>query len=277
MANCLLGYRNWAARGALSGGSWRASRPLANLQDIVVAKVARSTDATTGSTIVLVDLGVARPVRIMGVVGHNLGLAATQRWRGATSQANLTAAPGYDSGAEAVWRGTDTPDLNTDEAGEPIHRPVALSVAAADQSWRWWRLDIADTGNAAGYVELGYLMLWAAWQPSRNFSYGKSLGLETGTIREESIGLVETHDRRASRRTEKFAIENLPPADAKIALRIERERDLDRPMFWLPNPGAPEEWLDRAFLARMTVLGPLDNPTLRRERSVWDLREVAGG
>lgn len=277
MANCLLGYRNWAAGATLSGGSWLASRPLAHLQDIVLARVARTVDATTGSTVIVADLGAARAIRIMGLVGHNLTAAATQRWRGAASEAGLTSAPGYDSGGVAVWRGTDTPDTNTGEDGQPIHRPVALQVAAADQSYRWWRLDLADAANPAGYVEAGYLMLWQAWQPTRNFSYGKSLGLETGTIRQESIGLVETHDRRASRRTEKFAIENLPPADAKIALRIERERDLDRPLFWCPNPETPDEWLDRAFLCRMTVLGSLDNPSLRRERSVWDLREVAGG
>lgn len=277
MANCLIGHRNRAVGATISGGSWRSSRPLANLQDIVLARVARSTDATTGSTYIVIDLGQAWPIRIMGVVGHNLGLTATQRWRAAASQAALTSSPAYDTGAVAVWRGTDTPDLNAGEDGLPIHRPVVLSIADTDQSYRWWRLDLADTGNAAGYVELGYLMLWEAWQPTRNFSYGKSLGIETGTIRQESIGLVETHDRRASRRTEKFAIENLPPTDAKIALRIERERDLDRPLFWCPDPGAPDEWLDRAFLCRMTVLGSLDNPSLRRERSVWDFREVAGG
>jgi hypothetical protein len=277
MANCLLGYRNWAAAATLSGGSWQAARPLANLQDLVLARVARSADATTGSTVVVADLGQARAVRILGLAAHNLTASATQRWRGAASEAGLTAAPGWDSGAVAVWRGSDTPAANAGEDGLPVHRPVALAVADSDQSWRWWRLDLADTGNPDGFVEAGYLMLWQAWQPSRNFSYGKALGLETGTIRQESIGLVETHDRRASRRTERFAIENLPPADAKVALRIERERDLDRPVFWMPDPGAPDDWHDRAFLARLSVLGALDNPSLRRERSVWDLREVAGG
>ncbi len=277
MANLLLGTRNWITGATLSGGSWSVAWPLANLQDIRLFRVARSADAVATSTVVIVDLGVARPIRILGFVNHSLSSAATQRWRGATSQGNLTAAAGYDSTVVPVWRGTDTAEGNADEEGQPIHMPVGLVVPPADESWRWWRLDIADTANAAGHIELGYLMLWSVWQPTRNFSYGKSLGLETGTIRQESVGLVEDFDRRRSRRTERFAVENLPPADAKIALRLSRDRDLDRPTFWMPDPGDPDQWLDRAFLARLSVLGSLDNPSLRRERTVWDIREVVGG
>ena len=277
MANLLLGTRNWAASATLSGGSWSSAWPRANLQDLVLARVARSADATAAATVVVADLGAARAIRIAGFVGHNLTAAATQRWRAAASEAGLTAAPAYDSGAVAVWRGSDTPDGNADEAGRPVHQPAGLVVPAAEQSYRWWRLDLADTANPDGRVELGYLMLWSCWQPQRNRSYGASLGLETGTIRQESIGLVETHDRRASRRTARFAVENLGPADAAQALALARERDLDRPVFWMPDPEDEEGWLARAFLARLSVLGSLDNPTLRRERIAWDLREIVGG
>jgi hypothetical protein len=55
--------------------------PLTNLKDRRLSKVARSTDDALTSTIVKVDLGVARSIRLVAVPKHNLSTAAKARVR----------------------------------------------------------------------------------------------------------------------------------------------------------------------------------------------------
>lgn len=90
MANCLFGWPVYSDVGvtyspSLSGGSWLAALPLANLQDRRLAKVARSTNDAQASTMFEVDLGVARAVRLVGLPVHNLSTAAKWRVRGFAS------------------------------------------------------------------------------------------------------------------------------------------------------------------------------------------------
>ena len=91
MGNILLGVQNFADTGyyepLLSGGDWLAALPLANAQDKVFSKVARSADADTGSTRFHADLAVERDVRLLAVCNHNLGRSARARFRGSKRSA----------------------------------------------------------------------------------------------------------------------------------------------------------------------------------------------
>lgn len=271
MALPLLGFNNRAVGATLSGGSWQAEWPRSNAVDIVLARVARSTDAQATSTRMRLDLGAAAEIRIVAITGHTGTAAATITVAAASTQGGL-ASPAL-SVTQPVWLGGNTP------ADTAMHLPCALVILPAGTAWRWWDVIMTDTGNPAGRVEWGYLQLWEALELPRGPSFGTALAPETGTIRQETIGLVAHFDRRPSRRAVRFSVAGLPLATADRILDIVRDRDLDRPLFWVPDPAPadPGRLLRRAFLARARVLTALEQPYAAYEGAAIELEEVVGG
>lgn len=94
----------------LSGGSWLTALPLSNLQNRELAKVARSSNDDLTSTIIKADLGVARAVRVVAGVKHNLSSAAKVRGR------LMGAVPIYEDNALEAWTPSGTPVLTAGQA-----------------------------------------------------------------------------------------------------------------------------------------------------------------
>ena len=79
MAKLQLSLTNVADAATLSGGLWLGTAPLANLQQKLLSKVARSVDLLAASTRLDVDLGNASTiVRFVALARHNLTTAATE-------------------------------------------------------------------------------------------------------------------------------------------------------------------------------------------------------
>lgn len=272
MALPLLGYRNHAETATLFGGAWAAAWPRENMRTTILDQVAETADTAEASTTVTADLGVARPIRFATVTGHNWRAGATLELRGAASEAGLASAPPVEV-EQAVWLGGNAP---TDTVQ---YRPAALIVLPADADWRWWRLTASDVGNPAGALTWGYLGLWEAIEMPVGPGFGASLAPETGTIRQETIGLVAKFDRRPSRRTTRFTLDGLDLATADRILDLVLERDLDRPLYWIPDPDPsdPGRLLRRSFLARARTLTALEQPWTRHERAGFELEEIVGG
>lgn len=186
MANVALLWNKPSDAGTYSGGSWVGGLPLANLAEADVKRVARSTNATVGSTQFRIDLGAAVPPVSSDFVllGHNLSMAATIRIV-VTSDAS-DASPGartLDTGQLPAWVPTVVigalpwgawPWNGIDPTAYPsgptfFHR--AASVVLGRYVWCY----INDTANAAGYVEAGRFMAGAGWSPQVNAAYGASI------------------------------------------------------------------------------------------------------
>lgn len=80
-----IGYPNRIDAATLSGGSWEASLPRDNLKTRYLSQVARSTDDALASTKFTADLGSDRVIRSVGLMSHNLSLAALVRVRARTA------------------------------------------------------------------------------------------------------------------------------------------------------------------------------------------------
>jgi len=116
---------------------------------------------TTGTTeYVVADLLSAKSITLVWLGFTNLTSAATWRIRGATSEANLTGAPGYDSGSLTFWPRNDLDDLGY----ERFH---GFHVLPSVQTFRYWRIDLVDVGNTDGYLQAGRLYIANPWEPSR--------------------------------------------------------------------------------------------------------------
>lgn len=133
MAKVLFGAPIYSDTGVLytpvlSGGSWEAALPLANLKDRRLSRVARSTDAAITSTKILIDLGVARPVRLVGLPKHTLSSAAQWRVRGSSAVLTNVAA---NPQAPNSWTSAGTPVITTGQT-DPWGGTAAILVEDDD-------------------------------------------------------------------------------------------------------------------------------------------------
>lgn len=111
-----------------------------------------------------------KTVQSWGPLYTNARDGDTVRLRVATSEANLTASPTYDSGTIDVWPGTGDLSHWLKTLGYVHSR---LTVPAASQvSAAWGRIDFDYTGNSDGFVEVGGLGIDTMHQPDKGHQVG---------------------------------------------------------------------------------------------------------
>jgi hypothetical protein len=271
MSNCLFGWPNysdvWGSQTpTFTGGigSWQSALPLTNMQDRRLAKVARSTDATAANTAFEVDLKTARGIGCLALTGHNLTASATVRWRGGASSGAYT----YDSTALAVsWSAT------TAEDRLGVNCP-AVHIPTAVQSFRFWRCDVSDTGNPAGYVEIGRLVVAARFQPTINISYGASLSWEDDSTRLVSDGGAALYNVRSKRRGITAVLDNIAEAEALGTLeKMQHQAGTTGQVFFVWDTADTTYLHERAFLACFRQLSALEAPYVSRYRAAFSLVE----
>lgn len=259
MSNIVIGHQNFAdvsvsqTPAFAAFGSWSVALPLTNLQDRRSHKVARSADALAASTKFRIDLGAARAVRVMALAFHNLSTAATVQWKGGTSAG---ATDVYDSGALAMSYAAVTAE---DMVG--INFPV-VNVPSADKTARHWEVDIVDTGNAAGYVQIGRLFLSAGYQPTTNMLVGASLGLEDDSTSTKTDGGTMTYQEKATkRRVLRFVLDVIAETEAFASgWKIQRLMGTTKQAFVVFNPSDTTLLHERSFPGVLRDLKGIDFP-----------------
>lgn len=143
-------------------GSASSTLGKVNLQSLNPRQYWRSS---TDTPHIVIDLGSAADIRLVSVLYGNFVQADTWRVRGATSEANLTSSPGYDSGSVSAW--PDGADLSS---WDRTHTRLYLSTA---ETFQWWRIDFDASSNSDGYVEAGRLYVSEGIQPATGVSASK--------------------------------------------------------------------------------------------------------
>ncbi|HXG71391.1 MAG TPA: hypothetical protein VNJ04_12370 [Gemmatimonadaceae bacterium] len=251
----------------LSGGSWQAALPLANLQDRALARVARSTNTLASSTQFEVDLKTARPVRVLALPRHAISFTGTIRVRASNTEGNF-AAPLYDTGTVNVWpAGIDAEKVEGMNLGWTHVTPETVTA-------QYWLFEISDAGNTAGYLDLGRLVIAQGWQPSINMQYGAKLGLETATEREVTDGGAAVYSRRATRRTAMFTLDDLPDTEAlESGFDMQRIAGTSGQLMFVFDPADTAQMHRRSFLAVLRELSALDHPYFNRNSIPFGLVE----
>src|SRR6185503_9872706 len=203
LARCLLCYPNYAEpqyaatttatvttrTPAYSGGSWQAALPLSNFALGKLYKPARSTDATNASTKFDIDLGENRWIGAVALIRHNLTpVVGTSRVKvtvddtaGFGSPLNTPAfvnafQPARAAGSLPNGWALDTTNAPTQE--ELQHYRSLACVVVLDQNYfgRYVRIEIDDSTNSMGYVQLGGLFVGPWFQPNVNMSPRPQIG-----------------------------------------------------------------------------------------------------
>lgn len=284
MSNCMIGFPNRTDAATLSNGSWVSTLPLANLQNRVLGKVARSADATLASTKFDMDLGAPKNIRLAAIINHNCSLTALMRLRGA-SDSGFTSVV-YDSGWTAVWPvvyTTSSLEWEDDNwwscqyTAEEMAGYTAAFVQALPTNTlaRYWRIEINDTTNSAGYVQIGRVFIGPAWQPSISMTYGEAIAWETATTAQTALGGAEYFQRRTPYRVQTFTLNWMNTDEAlSNAFEIQRRAGMDAEVLWVFDPDDTVHALRRRFIGRLRKLNPIQHPYLNTHSTAFEIKEL---
>ena len=176
MSNFLLCTPTLSDSATLTGTQAKGDNGVANLQRQSLGRLYR-TDLICE---IEIDLGSAQEIDFISLVGHN-GSGSITIKAGTTS-----AVSDYTSGSLDLITGNDVDyDKNL------------FSALITAQTYRYWKLEIDDTGNADGYFQAGRLYISKAFQPSFNMSYGLAHGFRDNsrtarTISQDAISVERT-------------------------------------------------------------------------------------
>ena len=178
----LYNMDTWDA-GTIAGSSEVTGLEDDNAVHDFVGKPWRTTGDTSETW--TIDLGGATSITCVGIFNHNFTSAATVKL-----QANATdswGSPSYDQ----------TLTIATDADSVVLPRLVFF----LSESYRWWRLDIADAANPDGYIQIGRIAGGAYWEPTRTINDGFSLGNDDPSMGTRQPGTSWYSRQRAKYRT----------------------------------------------------------------------------
>lgn len=277
MSNCLFGFPDWTQNTplrtpAMSGGSWLSALPVSNAMDRRLSRVARSSDATSSSTQLTVDLGVARSVGVLSVLVPNLTKSSTPtvQWEGA-SDAGFTSIV-YDSGALQAWPSGITAEDVTGPDGN-VMNVWSTHIPAAAQTARYWACLIVDTANADGYIDVARVIIAGGVQLAVTLDDGAQMGIESNSTSEDTDGSATIYQTKRRRRNDKFSISNTTNTEALGTLhKMMFSLGTTGQVFWAPDPADTTYGWKRNYLGVLKELSPLQGNSTRWNTQ-WSIRE----
>ena len=284
MGRLTLCYPDRCASATLSSGSWQTHLRLNNLKSAPLGIVARSTNATTGSTEVRADLTISRPVGVLVLCAHNLSSVAQYRVQG--SNVSDFSVAEYESGMVDVWPSfwsTEALDWEDDrwwdgkitEEERAGYTANLVHLLDTETYARYWRLMMFDTTNPDGYVQAGRLIIAQAWQPAVNHDWGAKLGYETDTQSESALDGSRYFDVRPRRRFFSCQLSWLDSDEAYgRILEMMRALGTHQELFVLTDHDDVLNRMRRSFLATFRQLNAIEAPYLNAHSVALEFTEV---
>lgn len=157
-------------------GSQTTVGPAANLSNDFLGRCWR----TTGSSWIVIDLGVAQDVDTIALLATNLQSADSVRIRSSNTLGNLTGA----SPAGSFLSDTTLGGHASADAAKRLHRSVMARPGTI--SARYWRIDVT---TSLSNFSAGRLVIGKAMQAADNFDYGWNFQvLDLGSTETTSSG-----------------------------------------------------------------------------------------
>lgn len=283
--NCGICHPNRIDSATLSGGAWVESLPLENLQDRALARIARSIDADPESTWFDIAFDRQRTIDVIAFIAHNFSFSCRLRLR-ASDQSDFSTLK-LDSTFDAwpavsgdwnidelewendnYWLGSYTQE---DTEGQT---PIASRVLPSPVQARYWRIDIADSNNPAGYIDLGRVFIGNVFLRTKiNMSYGASFGYEDSTGIETAISGAEYFDPREPIPVVRFELAYMSEEEAYAqALELIRRAGLSKEVFFIFDPTDSTYAPQRNIYGRLRQLNPLELASFRFHRMAFEIK-----
>lgn len=285
MGTIQFSYINRADEATLSGGSYQPTLPIANLQETNMAMVARTLDVTAASTRIDVDFGASgKLIRLVGLMRHNCTVNATYRITGSNS--SVSGSEGYDSGTLNVWpRIYSLTDLDFEEpnwwtgqidAAEAALYPIKLlHDLGANYLLRYWRVQINDTANPAGYLQFSRFWMGPVWAPEVGYGYGGRMLWEPRDRSSVSRNGKRYAERINPIRVFSLRLESVSDADAYgRVLDMQRRLGSEGQVVVIPDPDDTGQRHRRDIIARIRRSGGAAHSSFGRQQAEMELEEL---
>lgn len=178
----------------------------------------------------------------------------------------------YDSGYLSVWPSNVYPSaaMNAGDAriggGYTAEEALSLSpsftlVPSSPQTARYWRVNIADTGNTAGYIDLARLVLADSYIPSLNMAYGAKLTWSSESTRTTTDGGAYVHQAKPRRRLLECVLDDMPQDELLANLfEIARRVGTTEQLYVVFDPADATHAVRRNFLGVLNRIDALTFP-----------------
>lgn len=275
MANALIAWDNAVVDACqiYNDGYGTYTATLENLKKASLAQrwvspgvAAADTRFTCGFAV----FGVNPTIALVALCTHNLTLSATVRVR-ASNVANF-ASTTYDSGTLNAYAAGMTEARRKGMRQNWIHR---LSTPTAAP---YWRFDISDSGNAAGFVSVGRLFAGTGlWQPTVNMIAGNtSLAWESNTEVQKALDGSEWFLDGEGHRVARFRLGDMPMAEM-----LDNAFDLcraacsnKREVIFQYDPADTLQSVRRQMFGRLRTLGALEEANPLTARTLFEVKEL---
>lgn len=176
----------------------------------------------------------------------------------------------YDSGWVNGW-----PSGLSLEDADGLNVPFILIPATA-QSARYWSVQISDEANAAGYVQIGRLMITGILQPTVNMLTGAKIGLDTDTQGKNTDGGQTIFNVKPVRRSADFVLDQEPESEAQGTFwKFQRLVGKHGQFLFVFATDDTTYLHERGFPATLEVLGGVEYPyVIARNRTPYRVREI---
>lgn len=261
MGNIVLLYEDNGAVISLGGGDYEASLPITNLLTNDLSQVARTTSVALVDTLAQVTLDANYYAKAI-VLGPG-NFTPLMKYRIRTYSDAFTTIK-YDSG----WRYSEAGQVDAPiEWGEPnfwlrgnTGRTNLIHVFDQPELARYWQIEIDDTTNADGYLNIGRLFMPMGWQPSLNYSVGGSQGWTNNAISQQMLGGGEVVRNLPRQRTFACQFDFLTEAEATLEMhRVMEAVGYSKPVFLIPNPSESANMHRKSFFARIVQPDPVSH------------------
>lgn len=282
MSQLFIGWPNRIDDATLSGGSWLSGLPLANLKDRALSHVARSTNAATASTVIDLDLGQPRSLRAFSLINHNLSQAGS--WR-----IKLGSAAGgsdiYNGAYQAAWFLSFDANMLEWESNNwwsgivddeyTRHPYIAPIILPTWYSARYLRIEINDTANPDGYIQIGRVFTGGGISPTYGAAYGLQEGWDDLSVLDSTLSGSLVTDVRRRRRYAKFSLETIDnDSEAPLVHEMLRRVGSSGEVLYLPNTANYQDCQRYGFVGRLRELSPIEYPYYRTRSIGLSIEEL---
>jgi len=277
----MLGWPNRSHKATFSGGDWMTELPLDNLKDDQITKVTRSNGTDLADTLFDIDFGEVKTLRCFSIPNHNLSQVAL--WR-VTMGSSAGLSDIYDSTWMPIWVLTFNDDTLPWESNnwwggisddEHIGAPYAATHITDDfYSSRYARIEINDTTNAHGYVQVGGIFTGGGFLPKYGMSLGMSDAWESLTQVQQADSGSEWFNKKRSYRVVRFILELIELGEFDTLYELVRRQGISEQILYVPDVDDPVMQQRTGFIGRMRQLNNIEYPYPRHRKLPVEMKEL---
>jgi hypothetical protein len=266
MQNMILATPVLSDAATITGSASSGDGDISNLKKMSLRKVYRVVSETA---YINVDLLSAEEINLISLIGHNGVAAGVCRVR-ANSTNDFSGAVAYDSG-NLPLRSNQLAYVDT---GGALDKNLFLLYLAASQTYRYWQIDITNTGGA--YLDIGRLYVSKAFQPATNMDYGIAEGYIDPSRKYRTVSGEVMSVERSKYRFCEFTLGYATKEDMfNEVFEIESARGRTRDVLFVPDPDEKEFLQKRSYYGNMEAIQPKVNINFGIYSKTFRIEEIA--